>query len=472
MASAPFAREDAAMRKTLPSILFLLALATAPRTQDEPLSVEQVTTSAHEFAQQLGNLRDIAEPTAEQKAELTKGLQELDEFVATIAKTEGLTARHYIEASSPLIAAFPAQARKIAEHGVKHFPESRPLWDHVGLALRRLTDGAAPSQQRVASLQAAEQALRTALTLTPDTFHTHLGLYQVLEELDQCDEALQQLDLGLASDEGKAAVQGAWLARGRLLLRLGRAKEAVAALTGADVPAEAVGDVQILTLRAYAIAGDAAAAQKAIEAMRAADPGPRFLVEAADALAYLGKKPEALKLLAQRPKRAAFKSEQERIAQQLSSTAEAMEVFWKATDFTAKGPLRAGLTKALDHHILLMDPTAKAGAKETDLSTSPVLIANMLANMPKFPIEDWGNRVLQVLSVRAAPDHKPSPLEQKFGPVIVRGRSPTVVDEPAVLLAMRNEVGNPEACGVLTGVRAAEKLAAPAAAKKPAPAKK
>src|SRR4030095_11351678 len=173
------------------------------------------------------------------------------------------------------------------------------------------------------------------------------------------------------------------------------------------------------------------------------------------AIASVGRKAAALKLLAQRPKRGKFESEEEREAQKYSQSAEAMDAFLKATDFSPGGPLRAALTKALDHHYRFI-----AGGKQDDFASSPMMMRKLLAgtNMPEEPIKDWGNHVLFVLSMRALPAHKPTPAEKQFADMMKKDRWPTVGDIPGRLLALRAAVGEPDAAGALTALRAVEKL--------------
>jgi hypothetical protein len=247
------------------------------------------------------------------------------------------------------------------------------------------------------------------------------------------------------------------------LLQANKPKDALAKL------AEKEGEeAQILTLRAYALAGDANNAQKLIETMRKADPSARTLVQAIDALLYLGKKPEAAKLLALCPKAAEFSTEEERQDQLLSQCAAAMDVVSKATDWSPKSPLRAQLTKALDHHILVMDPAAKPKPKQVDLTVSPTLTAKMLANMPAGTesAKDWANRTLQVLCIRGIRAYTATPLEKQIAAAMKDQRLPTEADVPAIYAEMRMDLGDPFACGSLMALRAIEKLEAAMAAKK------
>lgn len=449
------------------ALLSLLLLAAALRAQEpeeaqvEPPTVEQYARTATELAtrhQELTAKGDQAQLAACQK--------EVDAFVAGIEKQKGLSLDHYVQASSPLLNGCAAACIQVAEAGIAHYADSRFLWDHVGFARTQLATDTAPSAARVAALKLGEQAFRKAVSYQPDTFHAHLGLSQILSLLDRADEALDELELATKDDDGKAALPNGWLHRAGLLVRVGRSKDAIALLTGGAVPEDGQAAAQVLLLRAHAIDGDAAATQALIGKLQKDAPGTRTLIDAADALAFLGKKAEALKLLAQRQKPAAGASE-EREEMRLDQGAATLEAFWKATDYTPKGPLRAALTATLGHRFLVMDPAAKPKPKETEVGSSPLLMARLLAVAPEAPTKSWGDRMLQVLCVRAVRDYKASPFEKQVAEMTKAMRTPTEADVPGVLLAMRWDVGNPDACGVLTGLRAIEKLEA-----KVAPAKK
>ncbi|MBM4060800.1 MAG: hypothetical protein FJ265_06860 [Planctomycetes bacterium] len=394
----------------------------------------------------------------ERKEDLKQAEQKLAEFAEGVAQTVGLTADHYVQASSPFLRLAPKTCLRIAESGLRRFPTSRFLCDHVGGARLVIAAGLRPGSAQVAELTAAEQAFRKALAQEPDTFHAHVGIMQVLSRLDRVPEALAELDLVAKDHDAELEVPDSWLLRAGLLMRCGRAAEAVPLLTGDGATGDLRPAARILLLRAHALAGDAAAATALIAELQKEAPGTRTLVEAADALAFLGKKPEALQLLAQRPKAGEWKTEEERIDQLLAASAAAMEAFWKATDFSPKGPLRAALTKALDHHFLVMDPAAKPQPKNTEVGAAPVLMARLLASAPASPQKDWGNRVLLALCLRAAPGYKPTPFEAKVVEMTKAMSTPTEADLPGVFLAMRHDVGDPDAAGVLTGLRALEKL--------------
>jgi hypothetical protein len=78
--------------------------------------------------------------------------------------------------------------------------------------------------------------------------------------------------------------------------------------------------------------------------------------------------------------------------------------------------------------------------------------------MPEEPIKDWGNHVLFVLSMRAVPAHKPPPAEKQMVEMMKTERWPTPDDIRGRLLALRCLVGEPDAAGALTALRAVEKL--------------
>lgn len=442
----------------------LLLAAQEPTPQDPPEpeelpSVEDVARTAGELSEQLVMIRG---PHADAKllAEATKALEDFTKKLETL---EGLSPDHFLQASSPLLAEFPAYALRITQAGLNHFADSRFLFDHAAMARWSLAVQIPPSEARMQALAETEQTYRKALSLTPDTFHAHLGLMQTLRLMGRTDEAEEQCEWLTKDADAMAAVPQFYVYEAGLLLQANKPKQALAKLEGKEGE-----DVQIFSLRAYALAGDAGNAQRLIDTMRKADSSPQMLVQAIDALLYLGKKPEAAKLLALCPKPAAFSTEEEREEQLLSQSAAAMDVVSKATDWSPKSPLRAQLTKALDHHILVMDPSAKPKPKEVDLIVSPTLTAKMLANMPTHAEskKTWANLTLQVLCIRGIRAYTATPLEKQIAAAMKDQRLPTEADVPSIYAAMKMDLGDPFACGTLMSVRAIEKLEAAMAAKK------
>lgn len=440
------------MPTILRALLPLIVLAFLP-AQDAP-PVADLAQRAHGLARQLEQLAQIDQPSDEQQAAGVEAHKALEALVAQIEAMEGLTVEHYVEAGSPLLEDHPAQALRITAAGLKRFPDARFLWDHAGFSHLQLAARSPACAPFVTELNAAEDAFRKALALLPDTAHAHLGLCQALSLLDRCGEALAQLDLAEPLARDDQPIPDAWRLRTGLLLRAGRARHALAVLKQQDQDRT---DVRVLTLRALALAGDAAGVQAAATKLQESDPGPRSLLEAADALLQVGKKPDALKLLAARPRLTKWDSEEERTAMILSQSAAALEVVAKATDFTARGPLRAALTKALGHTFTVKDGSAKP-PKDTDLSGSPAMMGQLLANMPASSEKDWANRVLQVLCIQALPGHQPTPLETMVRGATKDRRVPGPDDVPALLLTLRLGVGDADACGGLAGLRLAERL--------------
>ncbi|MBL8726876.1 MAG: hypothetical protein JNM25_00505 [Planctomycetes bacterium] len=446
------------LRRPFAASLLALTLSQNVAAQT-PLSVEEVARTAQELAQRVVQMQEQADADENARADLNAAQAELHTFVRRLAEADGLTIDHYVQASAPLLDLLPEQCVVVCEAGLRHHPEARFLYDHLGFARLTLAAHQPVSAAQVALARQAEAAFRKALQCQPETFHSHLGLCQALDLLGNGEQALEQFELCLQDAEGRSVLADAWELRASLLLGGGKPKDALDLLSPMVSSAADPILLRILMLRARALLGDAAAVEKAAAALRDAEPSARTLIEAADALAYVGKTKQALALLAQRPPTGAWHDEDERINQLYAQTGAAMEAFWQAKDPNA-APFRATLTTALDHHILVMEAGTKG--KQTDLASSPPLMAQMLATMPAEPIKDWGNHVLFVLCVRATPSHKPTPLEQQMAAVYAGKPQPTLDDVPARLVALRRAVGDPEAAGVLTGLRAAEKLAAQA----------
>lgn len=445
----------------LSALAFVLAITTtAPAQAPTPLALAQ---QAHGLMKQIGELEDVEEPSDEQKAQLAQKQKDLAQFVAMCVKGDGFGEQHFVEASSPFIEARPEEGLAISEAGVAKFPESRFLLDHVGFAQSGMAFAMRASAAQLARLRAAEAAFRKALKCKPDTHHAHIGLYQVLDHLGECDEALRELDTTLKHPEGAASLNLTWLRRASLLIRSGKAKDATAVLKEAAADDDDKMDLQIMRLRAAAIAKDVAGIEAAAKELRAIADSPRTLVEIADALAFAGKKDDALKLLAKRPARSKFETEEERIAQQHLQSAEALELVLKTTDWGVKGPTRVALTKALGHTFTVVDSSAKP--PKLDLSSSPLAMASLLVNKPVTAPKDWGNRILLVLCLRAMAGYEPGKLEKvALGAQRVQ---PDAEDVAALLVDARFAVGDTEQTGVLTGMRVLEQLAGTAA-----PAKK
>jgi len=465
------------MRKHAIATTAVLAtfVLTFPLAAQDAMPVAQLADTAQRLKARLDRLDEIETPNDAEKERLAATTKELDDLAEWIERQQGFTEQHYVEAGSPFIQSHPQPALRITDAGLKLFATSRFLHDHRGFALTKIAMDLHPCAARMKALQDAEAAFRKALTCKPETWHAHVGLFQALEQLDKCDEALRELAIAEKDPAAKDGFRMPWQLRASVLMRAGKPKDAIKLLTTETIEAADTVDQLVLLVRANALANDAAATQAAITKLRAADTTPRSLIESADALAYLGKKPDALKLLAQRPPIAKFTNEQERVAQLWSQCGAAMEVFWNATDYSPSGPLRAALTKSLGHSFQLME-----AGKQVDLSGSPVLMCKLLEGAAKNAgrEKEWGNHLLFVLCARAAPAHKPSAGAEQLA-IGIYGKDdpiPGLDDVPARLLAMRANLGDTETAGVLTGLRAIEKLnakppAAPAPAKPAAPTK-
>jgi hypothetical protein len=429
----------------------LVTLATPPLNAQDPPGVQQMAQQAQELGKRLGGLQEDA---SENKQQIASACKEIDAFVEPMLDKPGYSLDHYVQVSSPLLEVYPAAALKVSEAGLKQFPDSRFLHDHVGFAHAKLADDQKPGAVWLTHMRAAEQAFRKSLTLKPETFHAHLGLCQVLDCLGQQEEALRELELSVkGAAEAQVPMPHLALRRGSLLLRANKPADALAALQSGTLDEAAREAAQVLILRAHALAGDAAKVEAQAKAMAAKGDPQRVALEHADALLWLGKKAEALKLLAKKPPK---EGEDERGQALLAQSCAALEQFANASDFGAGSPLRAALTKALGHSFKAALPDKDGKLKETDLSPSPVMMAHLVQKAPAAPVKEWGNRVLMVLCLKAAPAWKAGPEEALVTKSI--GVPPGPDELPGVLLGMRYAVGDPhEACG-LASVRAVEKL--------------
>jgi len=464
----------AAMHSFVPKGIAAWIAFALPLAAQELPGVAELASQVHELAQQLAEAKDADGAEAGEKVKaLTKAIDELvAPLLADAAGAKQATVEHYVEASSPLLVPYPLAAVRVAEAGLKRFPDARFLYDHIGFAKTKLADDEKPCAQQLADFRAAEQAFRKALTLQPDTFHAHLGLFQALDHLGRYDEALQQLDVA-EKTAGNEAPPMLPLWRGCLLVRARKPAEALAALQADDLQARVAADGELkkyvlaLMLRAAALAGDAAKVAAQTQALKAADDSPAATLEAADGLLAIGKKADAMKLLANKPA-AGKDSDDERELAQLAQSFAALEVVANATDFGAASPLRIPLGKALGHSFHSMGADKSGKPYDLDLSGSPVMMGVLLRRAPATPPKEWGNRLLLALCIEAMPAHKPSP-EETFLRASVKDDLPKAEDLSAVLAAMNYAVGDPtEPCGLASG-RAAAKLQEKLA---PAPAKK
>jgi hypothetical protein len=76
-------------------------------------------------------------------------------------------------------------------------------------------------------------------------------------------------------------------------------------------------------------------------------------------------------------------------------------------------------------------------------------------------IKNWANMVLLVLCIQASADYKPQGIEATLLGNIEK--EPVKADDiPGLLLAARRAIGDPDACCVLSGLHAMERIAQPA----------
>lgn len=435
------------------TIAMLCLLAAPAAAQDLP-SPEAMARSTQALVDELSRLQAIPQPGETDKKELAKANAQVAELVRSM-QGDGYSREHYVEVSSVLIQDQSQAAIDIAESGLRRYPDARFLYDHVGFAATSLALHQSPSAQQLVQLQAAEAAFKKALALEPDTEHTHIGLYQVLDHLDRPDEALGELAAALKFPEAQQQLNFLWLRRAGLLLRAGKVEDALAVLQSGEVPADDLPMQRIFVLRAYALSGDVAKAQQQIATMLAADETAAATAAAVDALLYLNKKADALKLLQQRPPHG------DDAAQQKQSFA-AFEAIAKNSDLAAASA-RAALTKALDHHFLVMDADKRGKPRQLDFSNSPVMLAQLLAQALAEAGEEtqkgWANHILLALCLRAQKGYKAPADEAKFAALLQNSMHfPDAEDLPAVLLALRLGISDPQAQGPLQALRTWEKL--------------
>ncbi len=443
-----------------PLRVLALSMLLASLASAQALSPQNLAHLAHGLVKTFAELRAVDKPDAEQKQALADAETKLAQLVRMATEASDWTIDHYVQASSPLLHDHADAALAISEAGIKHFAESRFLWDHKGLAQMARVANHLPSAERLAGLETAKKSLEKAFGLQPETWHAHAGMMQTLDLLGDVAGALRELDIVMKDEEGRAAITTAWAMRASMLLRSGKPAEAIAALE-TEAPKDLGAHVRpILLLRAHALKKDAAKVALAVTALLAVEDSPRMQLEVADALFFIGDKAGAAKALAKLPALGKWTSEEERIGQICTQSGAALAVYWKATDITPKGPLRAAMTKALDHKFVFMDPTAKPKPKETDLSSSPLAMTNLLKGAmaaDEENLKEWANRALLVLCLQALPAYKPTAIETGMLAQVLKN-SPTAADLPAHAIDARWKLGDPDAACSLSGVHAIERL--------------
>jgi hypothetical protein len=245
-------------------------------------------------------------------------------------------------------------------------------------------------------------------------------------------------------------------------MRAGKPKDAIAVLQRAKATDhDERRAIDRLVLRAFALAGDGKEVTARVTALLAADPSPGATAAAVDALAWLGKRGDAIRILGQRPPRPVEGEDAAETAQRRQSQ-DALALLVKG-DFANTPVLRAALTKALGHSFLVHGTAKGKDGKPapTDLSASPAMMVQLLCSLPSASCKDWANRVLLAMCIDALPQHEPTPLEDTVRAARKDAHVPDSADLPAVLAAIRRGVGDAEDDVALVALRAAQRLAAP-----------
>lgn len=430
----------------------LAFLAVGPLVAQDAPSSESFEATVRQLREKV-RFRASKEPTEEEAAALAAGEHELSRFVESVERQQGLTERQYVLAADTFVTLYPAEALRLAHAGLRHFPESLRLLFGSATANIGVAETSFPSAARVRALEGAERSLRTMAKLGADTWPVHAAMARVLAHLDRCTEALAEFDAASRDPRGEESLRGRTRTKVSLLLRAGQPLKAIEAMR--DTPEIATIDRLVLTVRARALAKDLAATRAAIVTLRDAENSPRTTAEAADALGHLGERAEALRLLASRP---ATPATADRDALEWSRTCAALEVLLRCDDLGPASPLRMALTNALDHHFWM-------GRDENrfDFRASPLVMMKMIGGMgrPEAPITVQGDHLLFLLCAAAAPTHRPDDRERVLLDVFAQDGQPMPSgdDVPAHLLAMRENVGDPDAGCPLTALRIAEQIA-------------
>lgn len=444
----PRSRPEGASRAR-PFLAILAALASLAGAQERPTPAALAQRTA-ELVQRLVQL----EAAAADAAQLAAVQQQIDQLVAELGG-DGFAVEHYVEVGSALLQHAPQAALAVSELGLQRFADSRFLLDHAGFAHAAIADGMRPTAARLGQLQQAEASFRKALQLQPDTCHAHFGLYQVLDLLDQPKAALAELEAALQLPHDDKAMPFLWLRRASLLLRSNQPAQALAVLQSGEIDATDQRLARILTLRAHALAGDSRQVQAQVETLLRLDASDHATMVAADALLWLGKRGEAVKLLGQRPASATGGDADE--LPQRQQVFAALQAIAAVKDPSTPS-LRVPLTRALGHEFMVFDHDKSGKPREVDLSSSPRAMAQLLQSATVGTVKEWANHLLLALCLQALPGYRTPAQEAKLEAAmrVLPPADPSSL--PALLVAMRTAVGDPELAGGLISLRAAQQL--------------
>ncbi len=451
-----------------PVLLRLAALAclTAGYTdaQEQLPPPADLSRIAVELASRIqGQLVPTGSPASRQQ-DRAAAESELRNFVDRVCAHDQLTPAHVVELSTALLESNPADCFRVAEAGVRRFPESLHLLDHLGRSRLRHADTTWPSAERLRSLRAARLAFTRAVERKHTSAATYLGLFAVQRELGE--PSLSVLDAALAQRDAAEQIENPWLLRAGALLLLGKPEEAIRVLEQNQVPASMQATARILRLRALVLAGDAAPAQAQVPALLAADPSDRATAAAIDALLHLGQRAEALAVMRQRPVRAAEQESPEAVERRQQAFS-AFSALARNPEWSTSTRIVPALANALRFKFVATD---WAGREEDgfeaplDLSTSPPVLAALLP-LSRRPGQEslWARHILLALSLRAGSRHEPTAAEASFLRTFTHEAQAPQADLPAILLALRVAIADPDALGALAAHRVASELARPAA---------
>ena len=456
--------------RAYPSTVLLRLAALAWLTVGFAEAQEQIPTPADltkiavELSRRIQSQLDPTQTPAARQQERAVAESELRSLLDRVCAHDQLTPEQVVALSNALLETRPAECFQVAEAGVRRFPESLRLLDHLGRSRLRHAATTWPSAERLRSLHEARQAFTRAVARTPTSAATYLGLFAVQRELGE--PSLAVLDAALAQHDGAEQIENPWLLRAGALLLLGKAADAVRVLEQNQVPASMQAGARILRLRALVLTGDAEKAQTQVQALLAADPSDRATAAAIDALLHLGQRAEALAVMRQRPVRAAAQDSPEAVEQRQQAFSALSALARNPEWFTSTLVLPA-LAKALRFKFVVTDwRSREADGFEAplDLSTSPPVLARMLPLRPMpGPESLCANHILFALSLRASNGYEPAAPEASFLRTFTHAAQAPQADLPAILLALRVAITDPDALGALAAYRVASELARPGA---------
>ncbi len=446
---------------TLTTLLAMQIAAQEDAAKKKPQGPLERLTKLLGRIQELG-FKDRAGIASDDELQtLATKRKELEEFIDSARASDTTLTKQEIRPIVVLLCEFTEDAAldgalEIARAAVARFPNDDDM--HLSLGRAAFARGQETYKQpdRTNLLAEAEQALRKSIEKGGGVTAKY-SLYELMKFLARYDEQLTLLETVMRDKSFSELLDKPNLERGRLLLLLGRHEEAAKALTDPAAQADSAEFSRLFCLRAHALAGDFASAQKVAAEMVAEHKGSARAIGAqADLLLAQGKTKEALAALQQPVLGLASDGDAERIARKQSLEALKMLVNRRPNDLAQ---LRVSLLKSLGIRL-----TGKEGkgvrAKPVDLTNSPTVAAYTCLSRPVSP-QKWVEQIVLALSIKTVGKNKPSPVEMDAALALTYGKprplDPILLQD--TLRTLRAGIADADCAAPLLCLRLADELA-------------